>query len=325
MKKILAAAVLAICATQGFAAELFPDAKPAPYTPGDLLPDFSTMGGYALYQGGENWRLMELNSRRTGAFGDAEAITLGIVGLQQNTPAGQWLASMYVVANLTGAGLSQYMGGSPCAGAHLVALDKGRRQDDNCLTVDAERSPGGANPTTMLVLRITHAKSAGRVYRTSLYINLMPMGLGNTRLSDWTPAAVQAVPERAALVQRLQKWAESMQDASERALDFKKPQDAFAGIPALRTLLPIQPELVPEPLAEGSFPKDFLEAAAQTLSRPGFRALAYTQVAGQFRWQSRNGMADQASANEQALESCESGRPKSAPACKLLGLEAAAQ
>lgn len=316
MKKILAAAVLAVCAAPTFAAELFPNKQADQYTSGSELPAASTVGGYALYQGDESWKLFKLSTQQTGSLRDAAPLTLGIVQLQQFTSLGEWSANMYVVASLSSAGPNQYMSGTPCAGDHLIAVNKGRGFDDNCLTVDAQPAGSGPNPATTLLLQITHAKSSGRLYRIVMYINLAPSGFADTVPADWTPAAVKAVPERAAFVQRLQKWGESLQNGSERALDFNKPQDAFAGIPSYRTLLPA--------LVASGFPPDFLRAVADVRSRPGFRALAYSQVgARQFRWQSRNGMDDQATADEQAMGSCESARPKAAPPCKLYDLNAA--
>jgi hypothetical protein len=273
------------------------------------------MGGYAIYQGDENWQLVELTKHQTGSFGDAVPLSLGAMHLQQLTSLGQWSAQLYVVTSMSSAGPNQYMTGNPCAGDHLVAVNKGRGLDDNCLTIDA-RSTNGPNPGAMLLLQISHAKSSGRLYRMTMYINLEPTGFASTVASDWTPVAVKSVPERAAFVQRLQKWAESLQDGSERALEFKKPQDVFAGIPSYRTLMP--------PVVEGGLPPDFLKALATTRNAPGFKAVAYTQTgAREYRWQSRTGMGDQASADEQALESCESGRPKAAAPCKLYDLSAA--
>lgn len=315
MKKLLATAILAICATQAFADELFPDKKPMPFTPGTDLPAASTVGGYAIYQGDENWKLLHLYVQQTGSLGEASSLTLGGMRLEQYTSLGEWAARMYVVASLTGAQPNQYMSGTPCAGDHLIAVNKGRGFDDNCLTVDARPANAGPNPGSAMLLQISHAKSSGRLYRIVMYINMEPSGFADTVPADWTPAAVKAVPERAAFVQRLQKWAEGLQDSSEHALDFKKPQDVFAGIPSFRTLLP--------PVAVSGFPPDFLRAVSDTRSRPGFRAFAYTQVgARKFHWQSRNGMDEQANADEQALESCESGRPKTAAPCKLFDLSA---
>lgn len=237
MKKLLAAAILAICGTQSFAVELFPDKQPGDYTPGDALPAGSTVGGYAIYQGDENWQLLKLETQQTGSRGDAVPLTVGGAYLQQVTSLGEWSANMYVLASLNSAGPNQYMSGSPCSGSHLVAVNKGRGLDDNCLTIDAQLNKGAVNPPTVLVMQISHAKSSGRLYAIHMYINVAPLGFWGTTSADWMPDAVKSVPERAAFIQRLQKWAETLQDASEHALDFKKPQDAFAGIPAFRTLV----------------------------------------------------------------------------------------
>lgn len=240
MKKILCSLAALCCVTfaaSSFAEELFPSAKPVEFTPSSLLASASTANGYALYQGDENWHLIQLTTQKTGSFGEATALTLGTVRLSQYTEQGGWTASMYVTANLTTGGPNDYMTGNPCAGTHLIAVNKGVRQEDNCLTVDAQPS-NGAEPITLLVLRISHAKSSGRLYIITLLLNTNQLGFAKTEPADWTAAAVQASPERAAFVQRLQKWGESLQSASERAVEFRKPQDVFAGIPSYRTLLP---------------------------------------------------------------------------------------
>jgi len=42
------------------------------------------------------------------------------------------------------------------------------------------------------------------------------------------------------VLDRLTKWAELLQDASIQAFDFSKPQDVYAKIPLLGSLLPAQ-------------------------------------------------------------------------------------
>lgn len=203
-----------------------------------MLSEGSTLGGYALYLGDENWILTDLSKQGSNTFGDAVAVNMGTAQLDQVTAKG-WSARMYVTTNLSGANPNQYALGNPCAGNHLIAVNKGRGLDDNCLTVDADTGDLGPQKVTLLVLRITHSKSSGRKYRIALIMNLETLpGLSGTKPSDWTAAAVAAIPERAAFVQRLQQWGTVLQDASERALDFKQPQDAFANIPSYRTLAP---------------------------------------------------------------------------------------
>jgi hypothetical protein len=149
-----------------------------------------------------------------------------------------------------------------------------------------------------------------------LALNLELLGFTETREQDWSPEAIRTSPQRKGFVEQLQKWAEALQDASARAIDFSKPQDAFAKVPSLRTLMQ-----VPADLSDGSFPQAFQAAVLATRDKPGFKAIAYSRISPQnFRWQNRYGMGDQESADRQALESCESGRPASAPPCRLYEL-----
>lgn len=242
MKKILcllAALGGLSLATASFATELFPGGKPYDFPKaGEVLAEGSTLGGYAIYQGDERWVLNQLTTRTGNATGDAVAVNTGTARLDQFSSKG-WTARMFVSANLSAGLANQYALGNPCAGSHLIAINKGRGQDDNCLTVDPDSGDTDAGKITMLVLQVIHTKSSGRKYRITLFMNLEKLhGFAGTQPSDWTPAAVATVPERAAFVRRLQEWGVALQDASERALDFKKPQDVFNGILPFRTLAP---------------------------------------------------------------------------------------
>lgn len=239
VQKFLRSLALLACSTlaaSSFASELFPDRQTGSYTPGAELPAASTVGGHAVYQGNDSWQLVGLTTQKTGTSGMATPLTLGVVKLVQGTPAEGWAAAMYIVVSLNSVGPRQYMTGAPCAGSHLITVNKGFGLEDNCLTVDADRPTGVANGPTILTLKIYIAKSAGRLYVIDLNMNPAVLGFADTEPADWTPAAVKAAPERAAFVQRLQKWAEALQDSSDRALDFSKPQDAFANVPSFRTL-----------------------------------------------------------------------------------------
>jgi hypothetical protein len=63
------------------------------------------------------------------------------------------------------------------------------------------------------------------------------LGVRGTYLADWQADAIQASAEKKAFVERLKKWAVSLQDASSRAVEFSKPADAFAAVPSYRTLV----------------------------------------------------------------------------------------
>ncbi len=316
MKKILCTLLSPLLCAHLCAAELFPDGQPDAYQQQSPLENPSTVGGYAIYPGQGDWRIASLALQKTGALGTAEALSLGTVALEQFGPGGEWLAGMWLAANLVNVSTNQYMTGSPCSGGHLIAVNKGRGRDDNCLTVDPDRAQIGGRTVPLMLVRISQAKSAGRLYKVALALNMELLGFPDARPEDWTAQAVQTSPQRKAVVEQLQQWAEALQDGSARAIDFSKPQDAFAKVPSYLTLMQ-----VPANLADGTFPQAFQAAVLATRDKPGFKAIAYSRISPQnFRWQNRYGMGDQESADRQALESCESGRPASAPQCRLYDL-----
>lgn len=311
--------VLAITGTfllNAAAAELFPDSKPVEFVKDSQLDSVSTVGGYPIYRGDGGWRISGLNVNTPNAFGGATEIPIGMVKLVQLEPNGDWFANQQVAVNLKITGTNQFTTGSPCGGTHLIAINKARGRDDNCITVDASSFQSGNKSTTFFSLLSTQTRSAGRRYIVSLQLNADLLGFRETSPADWTAEIVNNEPSRKIFIERLKKWAEMLQDATARTAEYDAPKDVFASIPSYRTLLP-----VPADLSDGTYSQQFIGAVESTRNKRDAKAIAFTKVSPiRTKWANQYAMDDQAAADKLALEACERGRPTAAEPCKLYDL-----
>lgn len=237
MKRLFLTLFLTFLSIQVQAAEFFKDRTPLPFEKGALMERWSTIGGYSIYTGGEQWRILDVQSHNGRASGDADSISRGTVTLVHMDSNGLFQAAMWVTTNLTYTGKDQFVTGSPCAGEHIVAINKGRGREDNCMTIDTVGVPDGQKDITLFDIRIVNFKSSGRSYVLMIRIADNALNFSNTTPADWSASGQEASPERKALVARMRSWAESLQDASIKALDFSKPQDAFDHIPSYKSLI----------------------------------------------------------------------------------------
>lgn len=239
MKAVISSVVLGLFAIAASAADLFVDQKPSPFVQYAHLDPSSTIGGYPIYQGDGDWRVVEVvPSQTTAISGEAQAIKMGIAGFLQPTLQGGNLASMWVVANLTTTGVNQYMAGSPCGGTHLVTVNHVSGRDDNCMTIDVGTPSAADLRVSHFWIRITQNRSAGRSYHMDLRLNAGELGFANTVSADWSTDALGAAPSRKAFTENLKQWAVLLQNGANRALEFGKPMDAFSQVPPLYSLLP---------------------------------------------------------------------------------------
>lgn len=239
MKAVTFSIVVGLFALTANADDLFVDQKPAHFVQYAHLDPSSTIGGYPIYQGDGDWRVIDVVPSQTNTIsGDAESIKMGIAGFIQPALQGGNLASMWVRANLTTTGMNQYMTGSPCGGTHLVTVNHISGRDDNCMTIDVGTPSATDLHVSHFWIRITQNRSAGRSYHMDLRLNASALGFANTVPADWSTDALGAVPSRKMFIDNLQQWAGLLQNGAIRALDFSKPADAFSKVPPLRSLLP---------------------------------------------------------------------------------------
>jgi VHL beta domain len=114
----------------------------------------------------------------------------------------------------------------------------------------------------------------------------------------------------------LTAWAEPLQDGSIRAFDYSKPQDVYAKIPSLMTLLPVPGELAGQKRAFG-----FLSAVEHLRHQPAFSSIAYSRY-GDYKgaWSVASGQTTQEIADATALANCETYRKTNkpdAPVCEI--------
>ena len=219
------------------AADLFKDGKPVPMKKGSEIVASTTISGYPMYSDTGTWRLLKIETSVADTLGNAEPLHHGEVTMLQVDATGAIAGSMAVLVNLTSTGDNLYMGGSPCVGAHIVSVNKGAGLYDNCLTIDANTFGASKSEGTHFAIRITQSRSSGRLYILDLRLRAGVLGFPGTYVADWQANAILASAEKTAFVERLKKWAMLLQDASNRAVEFSKPADAFAVVPSYRTLV----------------------------------------------------------------------------------------
>ncbi|WP_394791391.1 hypothetical protein [Rhodoferax sp.] len=213
------------------AADLFSDSFSREFVQTAKLASDTTIGGYAIYRGGQEWEVV------SGSV-DANNLQVKIGRVRLWTAVGQdFLADMYLTNNLTQNGNAYYVS-DICAGPHLAKSDKSGRNVDNCMTLDAHSVAQGSGALTTLRLTIRNSKQGSRLYQISMLVSLAPLGFPNTGVSDWTPASVAADAEKKKLIDKVSQWAQLLQDGVDKAMAYSKPQNAFDDVPPLRSLLP---------------------------------------------------------------------------------------
>ena len=317
MKQAFAAAVLALSTAHIFAADLFQDGKLRPINSGDLIVATDTIGGYPIFQDDGRWKFA--SGKESASTGGVSAIKMGsaLLDYYQGT---YLLARQSLFASLDVGGQNNFWTGSPCSIGHLVIRNKGQGQQDNCMTIDPKIVNLGAIPTLFLTIVLTNTGSSGRYYQMSLYVNADLLGVRSTGLGDWTKEELKAKPYKQEALSRLTAWAEPLQDASIRALDFSKPQDVYAKIPSLMTLLP-----VPEDLAGKKYDISFLSAVEHLRHQPAFKSIAYSRVGDdKTGWSFLSGQTTQEIADTATLRRCETYRMANKPdgsPCEVYRLE----
>jgi hypothetical protein len=235
--KFLISVALSIATSGVHALDYFDKLTPKIWKEGSLVAAGSTLGGYPMFLNGEPWQLLNVTTQTVGGGPEVESVKLGTVAIGLGKPGAHPSAILVTTANLHTVSTNQYIGGTPCGGKHIAVSDKGRRKDDNCLTIDAINLRIDSASPTYLGIRISQSRSAGRVYSLSLLLNPEPLGFANSVLDDWSIESIQSDPKRKAFMEKLLQWAELLQEASYKATDFDRPQDVFLKIPSFKTLM----------------------------------------------------------------------------------------
>lgn len=317
MKKVFAAITLAVVSTANiFAADLFQDGKLRQINSGAPILETDTIGGYPIFQDDGRWKFV--SGKESASTGGGSTIKMGSVLLDYSQGT-YLLARQSLFAALHEDGSNSWSG-MPCSPDHLIIRNKGRGQQDNCMTIDPKIVNIGATPTLFLTIVLTNSGSSGRYYKMSLYVNADLLGVRKTGLGDWTKEELKAKPYKQEALDRLTAWAEPLQEGSIRAFDFSKPQDVYAKIPSLMTLLP-----VPEDIAGQKRSISFLSAVEHLRHQPAFTSIAYSRFEDyRGAWNFVSGQSNQDNADAAALANCEVSRKTNkpdAPACEVYRLK----
>jgi len=215
------------------AADLFPKGTSRSFQRLDTLEDGATIGGYAIYQGGRAWKTLDVQDR-------ANNMNIRIGTAQFVSPVeNNFFAEMHVVASLTGAEETGYFSTDVCSPAkeHLFVSKKMNGLMDNCLTIDPYGANIGGRDIAILIVNIRNSQSSWRLYDTTLLLNLAYLGYPNTTAADWSVAAVSKDANKGKLVEKVGSWAKQLQDGVNTAIGYRKPQDAFASVPPISSLM----------------------------------------------------------------------------------------
>jgi len=309
--------LLASTSLCAFASDIFNENTVGNYKRGDFVNGMVTAGKHPIYSGENQWKIESMTTSEGGASGSATPITSGTVIFNHFEPNGDWFASMKVNVNLNSGSTNQYFTGNPCSGIHLFVVNKGQGKNDNCLTADVGSFTQGNKSTTYFDVNIFESKSGGRLYVLVIRLNAELLGFRETSVADWSRLPLEDSQYRSKFVARLQVWAEKLQDASNKALDYTPPLDAFNGIESWRSLLP-----VPTDIELGVYSQQFIGAVESTRNKPKFHSIAYSKVGlGKVRWGNSYTKSSQDLSDKEALETCEKDRPSTAEPCKLYPLD----
>jgi hypothetical protein len=199
------------------------------------VPAGSTVGGYPLYPGDDQWHYVSAEASRPNnvgvVFGSAHLI---------HPDGGNYFAEMIVTVNLNQGGAVYYTS-DPCSGEHLFKFSRagamgGEGSSDDCLTVNPQVVTISGKAITTLTIRIRNTQSAGRMYDMQLLLNAAGLGAGETTAADWSKDALARHADRSKLLDKVTAWARKLQDAVKLAIAFSKPRDAFKNVPSFREL-----------------------------------------------------------------------------------------
>jgi hypothetical protein len=204
--------------------------------PGSELRPQDTIGGYPIFQGDSRWRLVSASASGPSQYGLVYG-TAHVVQYERNS----YLAEMIVTVNLNRSAHSIYISNDPCGGEHLVkhstvAMLGGEGTRGNCMTIDPVVVTIGNKQIQTIAIAITNTQSSSRYYRMKILLNPILLGLGSRIPEKSTDSAFAARPEMKKFIDAVTAWARQLQAATERAIGFDKPADAFLDVPSWWTL-----------------------------------------------------------------------------------------
>ncbi len=219
-------------ASSAFADDLFADGVPRDIKKYSSVAHGTTMGGYPLYQGGHEWKLITHESNTNN-------LNMKIARVHLASPdASGYLAQMFVTTNLTQAMEEGWYSGDACDqnGSALHTINKSAGKRDNCMTLRPYNVPLNGRDSAAMLITVRNSQSNWRLYSMTLLINPVSLGFPNTLVDEWSRDSIAQDPKKRKFIENLSTWAGHLQDAVNAAIGYDKPQDAFSNVPSIRSL-----------------------------------------------------------------------------------------
>lgn len=230
---VSAIAVAMIC-QPALSEDLFEDNIARDFKSVSLLSSDSTINGYPIYQGGRTWRVLSGKSTLNNANWRLGHISL-LSSIDQD-----YFAEMYLMVSM-GEHNGHYTA-DVCNGSHLVKINKGGGVHDNCLVINPYSATVRGKSITTLQIKIRNSQTSARLYDLNLLLNVTHLGFPDTSTFDWTTDAVSQDPGKKKLIEKITSWAKLLQDGVNKAIDYRKPKDAFDNVPPISELLAVTHE-----------------------------------------------------------------------------------
>ncbi|WP_170211657.1 SHOCT domain-containing protein [Rhodoferax bucti] len=215
--------------------ELFEGEKAPTFARGQYIYADDQIGGYQIYSGNGTWQFEDAKVSTSG--GSADSIPLGVIRMTA-WEAGEIAATQVIVTNLR-SNNGAYWSGAPCDGESLAKRVRGRGRLDDCMTIKVDSTTVGSKQETFLVVHTVQSQTGGRYYIGTVAFNVSYLGFPGTAAPEWNKYTVQSDPAKAALLAKLQSWAELYQDAVAAQMDYRRAADTFAAVPKLKDLKPV--------------------------------------------------------------------------------------
>lgn len=310
--RLIIAVVVVLCTQVSVAADFFDKSGSLrKIAANDPIAASDTVGGFAFYQGDGDWKFELGKSTMTTGGTNTTSVPMATVVTNQYVN-GQLFQRLVVVATIGSAGGSSFSG-SPCSQDHAILRNKQHGREDHCMTIDPTTVRVGTKDVTFLSIRITNS-NGGNYYAQNLMVNTNLLGNRDTGVGDWSESGLSLAPHRRALLEHLTIWGEKFLDLSQVAFGYSQPQDSYAMLPSIRTVLPA---IVDYPIDKYSV--QFHSWLADSKHRPSPKAMAYASRSNSTTVFSYNFSAvSHEQAESKAMDDCIKRRKPTDTECKLV-------
>jgi len=118
------------------------------------------------------------------------------------------------------------------------------------VTIDVKSDQSNNKAVTYFDILVTNSDSGGRKLMVEMRLVADMLGFKNTLPTDWSKEYVDSTPTKKAFITKLRSWAELIQDASHRAVDYSRPKNVYDSIPSYKTLVNVPDDITDENLSQ---------------------------------------------------------------------------